>query len=509
MTLRRNVVANYVGQIWVALMSVAFVPIYLRYIGTDGYGLVGFFAVLTSIFSLLDAGFGAAVTRELARLSAKESETERHAARELVRSLEMLFWALSFVIGVVMILVAPFLAQHWLNVGALGADAATTGLRLMGVAFLFQWPTSFYSGCLMGLQRQVRLNVLLSLLGTLRGIGAVLVLLFVAPTVSAFFAWQVIAAVITAATMYAAVWKALPGSGIPAKFSWIRLRSVGRFAAGVGAINVLAFLLTQIDKVIVSAILPLGQFGVYALAWLIASLLYRVTGPIYNAVYPRFSQLLERGDGIEVTLLFRQSSQTMSVAIVPVALCIAFFSEELIWLWTKDSQIAHDANWVLALLMLGTLLNGFMHLPYGLQLAHGWTSLALKLNTISVCILGPLTYFLTKEYGLVGAAIVWPIINCIYVLVGAWICFGKLLPMEKWSWYWRAVVLPSAICSTIFGAVKYCILDAMHSRAALIVQIGIALFAAVGATAMASPVVRSALIGRLLDCRKSRRLKLS
>ena len=43
-TLKQNVIANLLGRGWSALMALAFVPFYLRYIGVEGYALVDAYA---------------------------------------------------------------------------------------------------------------------------------------------------------------------------------------------------------------------------------------------------------------------------------------------------------------------------------------------------------------------------------------------------------------------------------------------------------------------------------
>ena len=45
MSLKKNFVANYFGQGWQALMGLAFVPVYIRYLGIESYGLIGIFEV--------------------------------------------------------------------------------------------------------------------------------------------------------------------------------------------------------------------------------------------------------------------------------------------------------------------------------------------------------------------------------------------------------------------------------------------------------------------------------
>src|SRR6185369_12236950 len=113
--------------------------------------------------------------------------------------------------------------------------------------------------------------------------------------------------------------------------------------AGVGGINVLALLLSQIDKIILSKILPLESFGYYTLAWTLGTFAYRFTAPIFNAYYPRITQMITQGDQVELidlhqktelVDLYLKASRVMAIAIVPFSVWLAFFANELLILWT-------------------------------------------------------------------------------------------------------------------------------------------------------------------------------
>lgn len=54
MALKRNLIANYLGQAWRALMGLAFIPLYIHYLGIEAYGLIGLFATLQVCLGLLD-----------------------------------------------------------------------------------------------------------------------------------------------------------------------------------------------------------------------------------------------------------------------------------------------------------------------------------------------------------------------------------------------------------------------------------------------------------------------
>jgi O-antigen/teichoic acid export membrane protein len=324
----------------------------------------------------------------------------------------------------------------------------------MAAALAVQFPIAFYGGCLVGLQRQVLLNVTNSVSATLRGIGAVLVLWLIAPNVQVFFGWQCVLTVITVLVLRSLFWHAVGEAGPKKQFKLKALREVGRFAAGVGGINVFAFLLTQADKVILSKILPLQAFGYYTLAWTLGTFATRFTAPIFNAYYPRMTELVTQGgnrdseEKAELQKVYLKASRVMAIVIVPFSVWVAFFSHQLLALWTRDPAVADAASGAVAVIALGTMCNGFMNIPYGLQLASGWTALAFWQNVIAALLLVPLTYFLAIHYGLTGAALPWLLLNLGYVLISAPLMHRVVLKSAKWNWYRSAVVFPffQAIC---------------------------------------------------------------
>jgi O-antigen/teichoic acid export membrane protein len=69
MSLKKNLIANYLGQAWRALVGLAFIPLYIRYLGIEAYGLIGIFAILQAWLALLDLGLRPALGREMARFT--------------------------------------------------------------------------------------------------------------------------------------------------------------------------------------------------------------------------------------------------------------------------------------------------------------------------------------------------------------------------------------------------------------------------------------------------------
>lgn len=95
MDLKKNIFANYVSQIYVTIIGIVMVPMYVKYMGAEAYGLVGFYAMLQAWFQLLDMGLTPTMARETARFNGGESEAIN--LRHLLRALEVIFIATALV----------------------------------------------------------------------------------------------------------------------------------------------------------------------------------------------------------------------------------------------------------------------------------------------------------------------------------------------------------------------------------------------------------------------------
>jgi len=341
----------------------------------------------------------------------------------------------------------------------------------------------------MGLQRQVLLNGINVIMATFRGLGAVLILWLVSPTVEAFFSWQIVVSVIHIGLIVFFLWRSLPYAAEAPRFRRDLLLNIWRFAAGMTGITVLSTILMQLDKVILSRMLSLELFGYYTLASVVAMTLGRFVGPVFSATYPRLTNLVALGATEEITRLYHKSAQLVSVLVLPAALVVALFSKEILLLWTQSPVTAGRTYVLVSILVMGTAFNGLMNIPYALQLAFGWTRLALLVNVVSVLLLVPLMIVLTKWYGAVGAASVWVILNVGYMFISLPIMHRRLLPTEKWRWYFEDVGLPFGVAILVAGALRLILPMQVHDLA---LGAYIAMISAItlGATVLATPVTR-------------------
>jgi O-antigen/teichoic acid export membrane protein len=481
-----NLIANFVGRGWAGLMALLFVPLYIKFMGIEAYGLVGVFVTLQVFVSLFDLGLNATVNRELARSS---SDPDRLGdMRDLVRTLEVIYWAVALLIGALVGASADWLATRWIQPRELSSATVEQAIVIMGVVLCLQWPFAFYSGGLLGLQRQVAYNAILAGAATLRAVGAVLVIWLVSPTIQAFFAWQIVASALQTVLAAGALWHFLKMPDHVPAFRRELLRGVYRFSGGVAAISVVTLFLTQTDKLVLSKLLSLDAFGYYTLASTVSGTLYILITPVFSTFFPVFAQSVAR-DGEGLRALYHRASQLMSVVVLPAALVLAFFAKELLLIWTRNPTTAERTHAIVAILVLGSALNGLMNVPYALQLAYGWTRLTLYSNIVALLVLVPSMLLAVVRFGPVGAATMWLVLNAGYVLITLPIMHRRILSGELRQWFAQDVGLPFAAALIVVVTGRAIVNDGWRFHA-IIGLVGFTAALAVCASALAAPWVR-------------------
>lgn len=487
-TLRASAIANYLGQGWSALMGIAFLPLYVKAIGVESYALIGFFAVLQVWMGLLDLGLTPTLNREMARLRAGLHTAQ--SIRNLLRSLELACGALTAISIAAVWSLAPWLATHWLNIQGLQLASVIGAIQLMAFVLAIRFFEQIYRGALQGAQDQIWLNAASAVLATARWGGAYLVVTQVRPTVSAFFLWQGAVSVVTTAVLVHRIYRILPASGTRGRFDSAALVEVYTFARGMFLGSLLAFLLTQSDKLAVSKLLPLAELGYYTLAATVAGGLMQLVSPLNTAVYPRLTVHVAMGNESALRRTYHDACEWMAVIVVPPALVLATFPDVVLLAWSGDPELVAHVAPLLQILVLGQLANALVNMPYMLQLAHGWTSLAIAVNSIAVLVFVPMVIWAVPKYGSMGAASIWLGLNLGYLAVAAGVMHRRLLKGATLRWYRDAVIQPLAAASFLAIAMRFALPDGLSRSSAAFTAIGAGTVILLGTTA-ATPAART------------------
>jgi O-antigen/teichoic acid export membrane protein len=449
-----NIAAGVANVAWTAVVGFVAVPFYLRYLGIEAYGLIGFFMTLQALLVLLDLGLTPTINREVARSTQREDLTE---IRDLLHTLALVYAGIAGLIAVLVVAGAPLLGRYWLSAGGISVATLTRSIALMGLVVAVRLPVGLYAGVLLGAGRMVWASAIEMLAVTLSNLGAVAVLAAASRSIEAFFIWQLFAAIATLAAMRAAAWRVLaaPAGARRPQFDRTGLRRILKFSAGMGATALLGTVFMQSDKIILSKIVSLQDLGRYTLASAAARILYVFLTPTFAAVYPRISAWHAAGREDEIVSLYKNGTRLLTAVVFSVAIFLAVFAVEIIGAWTGDMGLAAQVRPVFAFLLLGTALNGVMHFPYALQLGYGKSWLPVAINGALLVVYVPLVVVLTKSFGIVGGAAAWAALNALYVLLGVWMTHRRILPGVGLGWLLGDVGLPVVVAAVVVGAGGY------------------------------------------------------
>ena len=96
-----------------------------------------------------------------------------------------------------------WLATSWVQPDQIPKLTVIQAFTLMGLVIAVRFIENIYTNSIAGLQRQVLQNVVTSIMATLSGLGAVGILVWVSPTIEAFFVWQGLISLATAVVFMA------------------------------------------------------------------------------------------------------------------------------------------------------------------------------------------------------------------------------------------------------------------------------------------------------------------
>lgn len=314
MSLKKNIIANYISQIYVALVGIVMLPIYIKYMGAEAYGLVGFFTMLQAWFVLLDLGLTPTIARETARF---------HGGAMLALEYRQLFRALSFIFIVIAVLgggglfmASGLLARGWLNVKNLPLSDVSLAVQIMSICVAIRWVCGLYRGVVTGSERLVWLSGFNSFVATLRFIMVLPVMWYFGFTPFVFFVYQLLIATVEVVGLASKSRKLLPAQkrlGQDIGWSFKPIQPILKFALTIAFTSSVWVSVTQIDKLVLSGILQLDDYGYFSLAVLLAGGIMVITGPISSAILPRMARLHAEGRNNEMIAVYRNSTQLVSV----------------------------------------------------------------------------------------------------------------------------------------------------------------------------------------------------
>lgn len=453
--LKKNIIYNYVSQFYVTIIGIVLLPLYIKYMGAEAYGLVGFFAMLQAWFMILDLGLTPTISRETACYMGGKSDAI--SFRRLYRSLSVIFILLAVFGGSALFLLSNEIANSWLSFESINVDDVIICLKIIAVIVAFRWLGGLYRGVVSGAEQLVWLSLFNMAVATAR-FPLVFVTMWVFEfTPKVFFTHQLIVAIAEIAILYYRSSQILPKKeNLTDIIGWSMspIKSVLRFSLSIAFTSAVWVFVTQTDKLVLSGILVLEEYGYFTLAVLVANGILVIAGPITNAVMPRMARLFAEGKNAEMISVYRKSTQLVAVIAGSVSIVLIITAKPLLLFWTGSAEIADKAAPILQLYSAGNLFLSMSAFSYYLQYAKGQLKYHLIGNLVLSALLIPSVIYFSILFGAIGAGWVWLTMNIVFF--SAWVAFvhHKIEPGLHILWVKFDVLkifLPTIFFAVIFS----------------------------------------------------------
>ncbi|SFB41739.1 lipopolysaccharide biosynthesis protein [Algoriphagus aquimarinus] len=446
MIIKRNLAANYVGKFWSVVSSFVFIPIYINLLGFDSYSIISFSLVVSGLMVILDSGLTATLSRELAR--SDQSFLEK---RGIFATLETVYFLITGLCIALIFAFSNVISSNWITSEVYSSHEISIFIKIIGFEIGFQLLIRFYLGGLIGLEKQIMSNTLQVTWSVFRN-GVVAVIILFLPSLKVFFIWQAFSTLSFAIIAGLILRKAINGNH---SFNFNRIeRSIlsktWKFASGMLLISIVAALNTQMDKLVISKVLPIENLGFYTLAVSLSMSIFIFVTPVSVAMLPRFTVLFS-GDRVnEAKALLDKLNIIVNILIFSIMACMIFFSYELIYIWTGNHEIAIQTKDYVPIISIGVAFLSLQIFPYNIAIANGYTRLNIILGLGSLFFTLPGYWIAISKYGAIGGAFIFCgiqfVIANIYVFYINRRYFGVISFVEL---YLKPIIVPFILTMSI------------------------------------------------------------
>jgi O-antigen/teichoic acid export membrane protein len=398
MSISRHTSYNLLGALLPLGIALVTVPLYLRIVGPERYGLLSICWLLLGYFGLFDFGISRAVSQKIASLREQGDDARSET-----------FWtglALTLVLAAIAIpLSFPLagLALSFIDIpaGPLGGEvgravpwlAAVVPVALVG---------ALLNGVLTGRERFGALNLIE---------GAANVLLSVVPLVLAWVfgpeLWLLLAGSLAARLFSLTLLGAVCARAVPVgrpRFRRNLVRQLAGYGGWVSVSSLVGPLLAMWDRFAIGAVLGPKAISIYVIPFSVAIRLIMAPAALTNALFPRFAIASKE----DLERLCLTALTAVSVVMTPAVLVSILGSGPFFSLWL-GREIGTPAAEIAYILLPGIWANGLGLVALSILQGQGKPRFVALAHLAETLPYAGLLYLGLTYFGLAGAALAWSI----------------------------------------------------------------------------------------------------
>lgn len=409
-----NSVLNFIGQIIPLLFGLIAIPITIKGLGIDAFGILSLAWVALGYFSLFDLGLSRATTKYVSEcLGSGEVQT----IPQMVWTSTGLQVLLGIAGGGLCIVFVPFLVNNILNIPAELLKNATITFYIIAASLPVVLLSTGLRGVLEASQRFDLVNLIKIPSNALVFIipAVVVSLGYHLPEIVLFL---IIVRVITIVFYLYFCFKIFPDLRSSVVFEIKIVKKLLNYGSWITISAVVGPLVNYVERFFIASLLSVGKLGFYTAPYEIASRVTIFSNSMAATLFPAFSHY-DACKPSNLEELFLRAIKCLAILIIPIAIVLYIFADEILTLWLGVS-IAQNSAVVFQILIFAFLVNSLAVIPYIAVQGLGRADIKAKFDIIEAVVFIALIWMVISDRGINGVALAKLAVTFLDIILLIW-----------------------------------------------------------------------------------------
>ena len=413
-----NIIHAYGAQIFLALAGLISMPFLLEMMGAELYSFVAIFFTIQVAFSILDGGLSGSLAREFALK--RSSERIGLSAKELVRKAEFFYYAIATFGFGIFYAFSEYIATKWIKTSDVSHTEAQAFIVIIGAISAIRLASGLYRSILIGYEKQKQLSYI-NILSTVIRFFIILPIIYYIESKGYFYFYYQLGATFIEVVILKVYANIIIPNAIPDKYSSRNTKdeilNIFQKSFQIWILSFIWVASTQIDKILLSGKLLLGDFAYFSVVSSLVSGLLMLGTPITSAAMPRMSIYYKSAAYDECEKIYFRVSEILALIAFPISLTLIASPNHAIFLLTNNALASNQYSFILACYSFGSLMLVLAGLTFLLQYSAGNLNRNIYLNSIYLVLLAPVMAVSIHYWAAKGAAVAWLTINIILITI--------------------------------------------------------------------------------------------
>jgi O-antigen/teichoic acid export membrane protein len=396
-----NILYSLIGQGIPLIVALFSLPLLIKGLGTDRFGILTLVWMVIGYFSLFDLGLGRALTQIVAE---KIGLGEEEKLPSLIWTASLMMIILGVLGAIVVTILSPWLVFNILKVPKYLERETLNTFYLLAASIPIVTSTAGHVGVLSALQRFDLINIIKTPMSIFMFLGPLIVLqwtnnlfpVVLCLVVSRFVAW----------IMYtSSCIRTIPVITKGIKFEKKLLKELMAFGGWMTVTNVIGPFLVSIDRLLIGSLISVTAVSYYTTPYEVVTKLWIVPAAIVGVLFPAFSMSYANNVEQTIELLFK-SKKYIAIVLFPIILAIITFAGFGLENWLGKS-FSEKSTLTLQWLAAGVFINSVAQVSYVFIQGIGKPEITAKIHCIQLPFYLLLLWALILKYGILGAALAW------------------------------------------------------------------------------------------------------